>query len=394
MTLDLAARKRALLDMVGPERAARPNGPKAAGEEDWAEIDAMAAQHRLQPWLHDRFRNGGIAIPVPQPVSDGWKNAYRHAALGALTAQAALVRLSTAMQAHSVPMVALKGSRLAFFDYREAALRPMRDIDILVAPEDLPAALDALAGIGCDIPQDRTGAIARALESDKHLAPIAVPGCDRFVEVHHRIADPGLPCIATDAIIAASRTDSLGGATVAFPSPEHMLGHLVLHAVYNHRFDCGPLALVDIAMLLGRETIDAARFAEQAQAGGWLPGARLVLALVERVMGPTGFDIGQAAVPRDIIANAEMLLLQDFDQREQVVLASQSARSGLAATVLGRLRKGLAQRPDGGRLRWISTRTARTIRQARDPRSRGEANSGAAVARWLATAPASGNPLD
>lgn len=380
MTLSLAEHKNVLLGLIGPARAP-PRIDLAQG--DWAAIDAMAAQHRLQPWLHHRLSSGALAVAVPTEVADGWREAHRGATFGALTAQAALIRLHDALAAAKVPMAALKGSRLAFFDYPAAALRPMRDIDVLVAPERLADALDALALAGFPIPADRAAAVARALDGDKHLDPIAVPGCDRYVEVHHRIAESGLPCIDTATILAEARTDTLGGAPIAFPSPTHMLGHLVLHAVYNHRFDCGPLALVDIAMLLHGEPVDAERFVKQATGGGWLGGARLVVALVERVMGATGLDIGQDTVPAAIVAAGEALLLQDFDQREQVLLASQMAKAGAAATLAARLRKGLAASSDEGRLRWLSRRAIRTIRQASDPRSREEAGSGATVARWL-----------
>lgn len=361
MTLSLAEHKDVLLSLIGPARAP-PRIDLAQG--DWAAIDAMAAQHRLQPWLHHRLSSGALAIAVPTEVANGWREAHRGATFGALTAQAALVRLDEALAAANVPMVALKGSRLAFFDYPAAALRPMRDIDVLVAPERLADALDA-ARAGFPVPADQAAAVARALDGDKHLDPIPVPGCDRYVEVHHRIAEPGLPCIDTAKILAEARTDRLGGAEIAFPSPMHMLGHLVLHAVYNHRFDCGPLALVDIAMLLHSEPVDPARFVKQATAGGWLDGARLVVALVERVMGGTGLDIGQDTVPAAIVAAGEALLLQDFDQRKQVLLASQMAKAGAAATLAARLRKGLAASSDEGRLRWLSRRAiARSVRPA------------------------------
>lgn len=384
MTLSLPQRKAVLLALAGP---AMPRPPVAPDDEDWLAIDAMAAQHRLRPWLHHRSRSGSIGgeidWAVPGDIAAAWREAYRDAAIGALTAQAALVRLSRAFGEAGVPMIALKGARLAFFDYAEAALRPMRDIDVLVAPGDMAAAVEALARAGADLPADPDAAIARALGGDKHLDPVLLPDVERYVELHHRIAEPGLPCIETDAMLADAVAAEVGGTMVAFPSGEHMLGHLVLHAAYNHRFDCGPLALIDIGTMLVRRPVDAARFVALAEAGGWLPGARLVMALVDRFMGPTGLDIGQSTVPPAILAESESLLLQDFEQRQQVLLAAEAGRDGLGATLLARLSRGLRTRPEEGRLRWLSSRAGRTIRQARDPRGRAEAASGAAVARWL-----------
>lgn len=382
MSLDLAGQKRVLLSLSGPSQP-EPQGLADLTADDWQAVDAMAAQHRLHPWLHHRLRTAGRDWAVPAEIADTWKAAYRETAFGALTAQAGLIRLAAAFADAKVPMVALKGARLAFFDYPEAALRPMRDIDLLVAPEDLHRALDAMALAECEVPEDSEGAIARALDGDKHLSPIRLPACDRYIELHHRIAEPGLPCIETSEILADARSAMLGGQAIGFPSPDHMLGHLVLHAAYNHRFDCGPLALVDIAMLTKSEAIDPLRFTAMAQRGGWLPGARLVLALVEAHMGPTGLDIGQDGVPDGILAESETLLLQDFDQRDQVKLATESAQSGIGATLFARLRRGLAAPRDEGRLRWLVSRAVRTIRQGSDARARSEASAGAAVARWL-----------
>lgn len=389
--MTLSERKAVLLALTGP---ALPMPALSPDEADWQAIDDMAVQHRLRPWLHHRTRGGLEGIAVPPAITAAWRDSYRDAAIGALTAQAALVRLATAFAEARVPMVALKGARLAFFDYPEAALRPMRDLDLLVAPSDMPAAVEALARAGAELPADRDAAIARAFDGDKHLDPVLIPDVERYVELHHRIAEPGLPCIDTAALLADAVMAEVGGTAVMFPSNEHMLGHLVLHAVYNHRFDCGPLALVDIAAMLGRRPVDAALFVALAGEGGWLPGARLVLALVDKVMGPSGLAIGQDTVPPAILAESESLLLQDFEQRQQVLFASEAARSGWAATVGARLRKGLSARPEESRWQWFQSRAARTLQQARDPRSRAEAAAGASLSRWLNDAPAVTRPQD
>ncbi|MBS7669496.1 nucleotidyltransferase family protein [Croceicoccus gelatinilyticus] len=381
MSESLDRQKAALLDLIGPARTLPEWGALDVG--DWQAIAAMAQQHRLEPWLHHRLRTAGSEWPVPADRAGRWKDAYRTASFCVLTAQAALVRLARAFGDADVPMVALKGARLAFFDYPEAALRPMRDIDLLVTPDDLPRALDAMEQAGCDVPADRERAIARALDGDKHLDPILLPDCQRYVELHHRIAEPGLPCIDTAAILASAKVEILAGAPIAFPGDAEMLGHQVLHAAYNHRFDCGPLALVDIAQMLTRSPIDAARFAAMANDGGWLAGARLVLALVDKVMGTTGLDIGQDQVPPEVLAEGERLLLQDFDQRAQVLLSSQTARDGVFPTLAARLKGGIKREHDEGFARWFISRAMRTVRQGSDARARSEAASGAIVARWL-----------
>ena len=367
---------------------------------DWHAIDAMAFQHRLYPWLHMRAEHADPQWPMPDALRERWRRAYQAGVIGALTAKAAIVRLASGFADAGVPMVALKGAQLAFFDYPNEALRPMRDVDILVAPDDLPAALSVMGALGCVIPDDRDAAIARALR-EKHVDPIYFPAFDRHIELHHRIMEPQkprgpfVPHIATEDILAEARTRMLSGQAVRYPSAQHMLAHQVVHAAYNHRFDCGPLALSDIAMLCRDSTIDWAEFTARAQEAGYESGAMLVLALVERYFGAIPGRDADATVPDDVMAWGENLILQDFETRDQVKLAVEAAQGGgMVSTMFERLSAGFSEPAPEGRLRWLGNRAIRTIAQASTSRARSEAQAGGDLARWLSDSDENGEKTD
>ena len=98
--------------------------------QTWPRIAQMAADQRLEPLLAWHAERGGW--PVPPAIATSWNQARRAAALGVLSQQAALRLALAKLGDAGIAAVALKGVALAWRHYPEAALRPMRDIDLLV----------------------------------------------------------------------------------------------------------------------------------------------------------------------------------------------------------------------------------------------------------------------
>ena len=99
-------------------------------DASWRAIATLASQHRLEPllaWNFERQR-----WPVPDFIAQAWRSARRDALYRALAQQAALRLVLDRLAKAGIAAVALKGVALAWRHYPEAALRPMRDIDLLV----------------------------------------------------------------------------------------------------------------------------------------------------------------------------------------------------------------------------------------------------------------------
>lgn len=391
---DLSQIKRTALGMLGGVTPV--TWPDAAG---WTILDTMAGQHRLRPLLLHRARALGT-WPVPEAVLGGWDAANREAAFSSLRHKAALADLAAILNAAGIPFVALKGARLAWRDYPAPGLRPLRDLDLLVAEADVERAFAALEAGGL-VPADGedADAHAEALEHDKHLPPLWHPKREVLVELHHRLTDPParhgyhMPQLDPALVMARAEPDAAG---IRFPASDDMLAHLIIHALYNHRLDCGPLVLADIHFLLASGDIDSARFWQGAAAEGWTRGALLLFALTERYFGPHGFPLpaGSQPPPAAVMAAAEDALLQDFDTREhaEVVADLFAARSAgaLIASLAGRLRpskrgaaRDAAQGETGGWPAWAGRRLSRLWRRIGNARANREARQAAAMLRWI-----------
>jgi len=389
----LGEAKRALLGMVGGK--APPAGI------DWSKVAAMAAAHRLESLLAWRADPDGWA--VPEAVASDWDKARRAAALHSLGFQAALRLAGERLDAAGIDWVALKGVALAWRDYPAPELRPMRDIDILVARDEVLRAAEVLAAAGFVMPRTDdmadAAAVAEALRQDKHLPPLEHAALGVTLELHHALSDPPerhgyhSPQLDPAAMLAGRQTAQIGGAAVPCPASEDLLAHLMVHALYGHRLDCGPLVLADIHFLLGAREIDWAGFVARAQAQGWARGAALLLALTVRHFGPQPYSL--PVPPETIIAAAEGALLANPATRDHAEtladLTAARSPAALAKAVRRRLRPDrqvVASEGAGGSgwmfwPVWAVRRVGRLIARFGNRRAMTEARGAATVIRWL-----------
>ena len=102
---------------------------------EWRALAVMARQHRLEPLLHRNLE----ALPqwtVPEEIRRALaRKPIAGAAFRALACERVIGQIARHLDASGVPYAALKGAWLAFHAYPHPALRPLRDIDILV-PSD------------------------------------------------------------------------------------------------------------------------------------------------------------------------------------------------------------------------------------------------------------------
>ncbi|HVR91964.1 MAG TPA: nucleotidyltransferase family protein [Novosphingobium sp.] len=387
--MDRCALQHILLDLVGTAGLRPLDQP---GQAAWAQIDAMAVQHRLQPLLHAQC---GDLPDLPPDIRANWRSAYRVAAITALAQRAELVETVGLLKAHGIETIALKGAWLARHAYPDPALRPCRDLDLLVEAGMASAAFETLTGAGYALAEPPELSLEDTLRVDKHLPPLASPR-GTCIELHHRLWEPdgrldhASPLADLAGLRARAWRDEDG---IAYPAGADMLGHLIVHAVYSHRFDCGPLLLADVDFLLRREAIDWPAFWARATAEGWRSGARLVLELVARYRpeAPIELDAGPAA-PARLLDNAPGLLLQDLDTRKSAAVLAATLKAGpvgltrrakgeRAATDIRPVRRDMAG--EGGYLGWVWSRLVRTVGDLVHADVRRQSRDLAQLSRWL-----------
>jgi hypothetical protein len=165
---------------------------------DWSDLPAQLAAHRLGPLLHWQLREYGISPPAP--VKRLLAGLYLRQRGIADTQADVLAELLTRLAAAGIEAVVLKGGALAHAHYPEPALRPMDDLDLLVAESMLARTREQLLDMGLQaaIPRNH-------YERRLHHWPVAFGvrnGMRIQIEVHRRVLNARLGSGLTHAALS------------------------------------------------------------------------------------------------------------------------------------------------------------------------------------------------
>ena len=389
--MDLPALRRILLALVGTRQ--EPD-LTSLDERDWAVINGLAGQHRLKPLLHAQ---NGVNPAVPSGLRRHWQETHRMAALKAMLARQELIECAGLLEAAGFSPIALKGAWLAHHAYPAPALRPMRDLDLLVPSAQILESYAALLAAGFSELEPSKKPLPAVVRLYKHM-PVLVAPRGSLVELHHRLWEPdgrldhATPVQDEAALRVRAVSDKDG---IRYLSPADTLAHLIIHAVYSHRLDCGPLLLADIDFLLQTAPIDWAQFWARAVNEGWRGGARLVLELVATYRSGANIDFRHdqgKPTPTEVLAAAPDLLLQELDTRRSAALAAAVLSSG-PKKLLQRLRERRsahgeaevtqAMDHDSGMLGWGGSRIWRSVTELTRSDVRRQSRQLAALSQWL-----------
>lgn len=267
---------------VAPDEAARSRLRELlAGDVDWDHLWRLGHLHEVLPLLATTITGlGGVDAP------DAWSaDAQRRRSATLLqncSLLAELLAALDAMAAAGVEAIPVKGLVLTEMFYGNLALRPAGDIDVLVRPRDLPAARDALRGLG--YAQEAVPAYEER-HHPFHDPPYYRPGLFRQtpLELHHGLAAPRQFRMDAASLWERSVTTELFGRRLRVLSPEDTLLHL---AVHRARAPLRLRWLVDIAELMrvSGATVDVGSLLVQARAIGARTTLSMTLEVSERLL--------------------------------------------------------------------------------------------------------------
>src|SRR3569833_34715 len=120
-----------LFSMVAP-RGGECRHMREPQDAEWDQLLRMARQHRLEPMLHWRASSNVCIAGAPQRFRDAIASSFRQQALRSLELQSHIAAVHRTMSKQGIPAIFLKCAFLAFHVSPHAALRPLRDLDVLV----------------------------------------------------------------------------------------------------------------------------------------------------------------------------------------------------------------------------------------------------------------------
>jgi hypothetical protein len=220
----------------------------------WPHFEKMAARNLVMPIVHYVIGDSGL----PLEFSQRWNQQAIGIELHHARARAATLKLCQILESEGIPAVVLRGMALAQWIYPSPALRPMVDVDILVAPT---ARHILVAGLE-----------KRGLSPTKMLRSQFVYQIDGVVfEIHWSFLTPKRYRDTVDAAAwLASRRLLPGWDGMVFGlSPENELIELVCHSFIHHELN-SLLPLVDIGLVSCLDGLDwryISDWCEQASVG-------------------------------------------------------------------------------------------------------------------------------
>jgi hypothetical protein len=279
-----------LLDLIADAHDIAPNRIAGLDAAAWDDLARIGAYHRLEPLLHWQAERRHKELAIPPELRARWKAAFVASSRQQLGMQYEIRTLSRQLDAAGIPSILLKGSFLAFHAYPDPALRPLRDIDILVPEDRVLEAYRLMLSTGATPSVDEAQLDIVVGGGEHHLPPLVTARRFAVVELHRQIQSFSAAPRGRDPRLLADLWSArsllpVAGVPIGYPSPTDMLLHLVLHAAQNHDLNNGPLTLPDIAFLLRGHAVDWPRFWGSAERLGVERAATLLLDLTVRYWG-------------------------------------------------------------------------------------------------------------
>jgi hypothetical protein len=208
---------------------------------DWPAQLAIAKRQGVAPLLYQRLLAAQQLDRLPPSAAAGLHLAFhRQWGINTVCLQT-LEHVTALLAAAGIHPIALKGAGLVLTVYEELALRPMGDIDLLVAPEQFRPALQCLLSAGGVATHEEP--FAGAYETVTHHVALEFPQVSRVVvELHHQWLS--LPARQASLVSAAelhsrARSMPVGAQRVGVLADEdqvlHLCAHLSIHSAVMQR---------------------------------------------------------------------------------------------------------------------------------------------------------------
>jgi hypothetical protein len=272
---------------------------------DWERLWAQGHLHEVLPLLATTVRRLGPELSVPE----AWMARAQRRLYATMVRNAALADelagVLGALHQNGVEAIPVKGIVLAETVYGGLALRSLGDLDVLVRPQDLPAARAALAVRGYAQAEEPGFENAHHLFHDPPYYRRGAGG-EICLELHWGLWASRFFRLGAEPLWARSALGQLHGAEVRLLSPEDTLLHLAIHrsrSALRLRFVC------DIAELLRRhhDTLDWEYTLAQARAAGARTALFYALLLAQDLLGA---PLPHAFLPRLGVGRLKRRLLE------------------------------------------------------------------------------------
>ena len=281
-------------------RLLRAEQVTAVPPEQWLAVVTLARQHGVMALLYQQLKTLGLTDQVPPGILQTLRTDYLYEANRNSQIFRELGNILSAIYRENIPVIPLKGAYLAENVYGNIAVRPVRDVDLLVKQKDLwgvEKILTEMSYIRVHPGEGEEG-IRHVEYQDTQLG--------LKVEIHWDFVPEGFG-LRVDLQNLWNRTKPamVAGVGVAAMSPEDLLLNLCIHAS-DHVFEMGLRFVCDITETLRHNQREIDWVCIQQRAHMWRVNncAYVNLWLAQKLLG--------APIPENWL---DTLKSQESDQR-------------------------------------------------------------------------------
>lgn len=278
----LSREERFVLDAAGAfVRGGRAEDVEAPAGLDGNRVAQIVHINNIGPVVHYLFRERGF----PLPGMDAWGQVRMRVLFANVQKLRLAVRIFGILDRAGIRSVGLRGVTLANLYYPEAALRPMKDLDILVDADAGPGILAAMAAAGYETTNRLRSQLVYVIDGVE-------------IEIHLSLLTAKRYRAAFDSRLmldARVRVETAEGIVYRLPVEQELI-ELVAHAFVHHELQ-GFTRIMDIALVMARPGIDWEAI------GRWCRDARLSnMYLFTLSLADALFETGNDAFRRHISA--------------------------------------------------------------------------------------------
>jgi hypothetical protein len=206
----------------------------ACGIADWNDFLWLVNRQRVAGLVHDALSSAETAITpaIAQKLTARATRIVRQN----LSYAAETARLQSALEAANIPVLALKGVALAQLAYGSIKTKDTRDIDLLVTPDQVEAALLILEGEGYALsyPAEHLSKAQRhAVFRYAREVQLVHRRNKLRVELQWRAANNPLLLKGVDATSPAQLVPLAGGTRVRTLAPDDLFAYLCVHGAQH-----------------------------------------------------------------------------------------------------------------------------------------------------------------
>ncbi|QHW30852.1 nucleotidyltransferase family protein [Paenibacillus rhizovicinus] len=201
-------------------------------ELDWYLFLALAKHHRVIPTIYAKLCRLDRGL-IPDDIHRKLKDDYQFNTFKMLHLCGEMERVCRAFEDHEVRALMLKGPILAEALYGDLSLRTSKDLDILVAFEQLEQAEEVLLSLGYE--SDMKPVLNNMKRKTHHIS-YSHPDHRVQVEVHWQMRPNSTTEPSFDALWTRRRVSERASGPVNFLGEDDLLFHLVIHGARHGWF--------------------------------------------------------------------------------------------------------------------------------------------------------------